>query len=103
MGKVERRAEQGDVRQGLREISGQTFLLRIVLLRQEAQVVARAQQPLEEDLRLLMSSEPQIGVRQPKTASPVLDPKPDIEMNGVPPSAQRACAYRERTASQRVR
>src|ERR1039458_8018724 len=54
---IEGRVDQCDVREGLREVSDQAFPLDVVFLREQAEIVAQSQQPLEERPRVLEAAD----------------------------------------------
>src|SRR5215211_5470630 len=56
------------MREGLREIADKPARTRIIFLAQEAEIVAEAEQPLEQLLRIVDAAEQHVGVREPKTA-----------------------------------
>src|SRR5262249_38687855 len=62
------RVDQPDVRERLREVAEQPLLVRVVLLRQEAEVVPDAEQPLEERTRLGRAPEKRERIDQPERA-----------------------------------
>src|SRR5260221_1670241 len=68
VGEVERGRDEGDVREGLREIADQPPGLRIIFLGQQPEVVAQPEQPLEQALRLPAMTEQYQVVGQPEAA-----------------------------------
>src|SRR5262245_422924 len=65
---IERRADDRDVGERLREIPELSFRPRVVLLGQEADVVAQREQSLEEPPRVVMAAEEQVDVDEPEAA-----------------------------------
>ena len=65
---VEGSVDQGNVREGLREVALQTTLVRFVFFRQQAEIVTNRQQPGEEFFRVGLAADRDIGVGEPETA-----------------------------------
>src|SRR6476620_6018692 len=65
---VERRADESEVGERLREVAEEALRLRVVLLRQQAEVVRKAGEPLEERQRLLVPSQQLVTVGEPERA-----------------------------------
>src|SRR3954447_15494112 len=65
---VERRRDKRKMRERLREVPEQALLLRVVLLRVEADVVREADQPLEQRMRIVVPAEQLVAVDEPEGA-----------------------------------
>src|SRR6185312_11713503 len=65
---VERRAHEREMRERLWEVAEEALRLRVVLLRQQAEVVRKAGEPLEERQRLLVPPEQLVAVGEPERA-----------------------------------
>src|SRR6516164_5488350 len=65
---VVRRVDQGYVRERLRKVSDEPSRVHVVLLGQQADVVAKVEQPPEQPARILHSAGQHVRVRQPETA-----------------------------------
>lgn len=68
MGEVVRRVDERDVGKGLREVADEPPGRDVVLLSQQAHIVAQARKPLEEAPRIVEATEEDIGIRQPESA-----------------------------------
>src|SRR5262245_28428988 len=66
--KVVGRVHEPDVRERLREVAEQPLLVRVVLLGEQAEVVADSEQPLEERARLVPAAEGGEAVDEPERA-----------------------------------
>src|SRR5580698_9425302 len=60
--------DQKDMREGLREISQLALAARIVFLREQTNVVAQRQQPIEDLVRLIVAAQHREVIDQPKGA-----------------------------------
>ena len=65
---VERRGDEREVRERLREVAEQALRLRVVLLAKQADVVREAEQPLEQLVRLVVPAEQLVAVDEPERA-----------------------------------
>ena len=65
---VEGRVHEREVRERLGEVAEQPARLRVVLLRQQAEVVAEIDQPPEQLVRLVVAAEQLVAVAEPELA-----------------------------------
>src|SRR5258706_11154465 len=68
-GQVERRVDQRDVGERLREVPEQTFLRRIVLFGEQADFVGEGAEALEQPRPLFHAALERVVVRQPERAA----------------------------------
>ena len=66
--KVEGRVHQGEMRERLGEVPEQAAGPRVVLLRQQAEIVAEVDEPPEELVRLVVAAEQLVAVAEPERA-----------------------------------
>src|SRR5580704_10716750 len=67
-GQIERGADQREMAERLREVAEEALLLGVVLLREQADVVAQREQPLEERLRVALATHEGEAVGEPEAA-----------------------------------
>src|SRR3954452_24100792 len=65
---VDRRVDEGEVRERLREVAEEALRLRVVLLGEEAQVVPECDETVEELVRLVVAAEQLVAVDEPERA-----------------------------------
>jgi hypothetical protein len=87
-GQVEGGVHQADVGEGLGEVANQAIVARVVLLRQQSEIVAQAEQALVEADCLVTAAQDGEGVNQPEAAREE-DPLVTGETVGIPSSSVR--------------
>ena len=67
-GEVQRRVDDADMAEGLREVAKHAARVRIIFLRQQSDVVLQFKQPVEKLSRFLITAEQNIDVGKPEAA-----------------------------------
>src|SRR5436190_22754997 len=65
---VERGVHEGEMRERLGEVAEHALCLRVVLLREEVQIVAEVDEPAEKLVRLLVPPQQLVAVAEPERA-----------------------------------